>query len=182
VHQREDDPSCMRCRHADIGAPVPSGDKGQTVAITTAPRLSVRGVVVRSSTVWCRALSILGTRGQLGSVPPVCQSGYSTRSSKPFRVAGGFEYSPMLSAATDSTTFGLISTRSGRHMNGDVSGVDAAAASQRAYPAALKNGRGKYLLPAILNVARTGRLQQGPGRRAESPFRTRTFGKRRGCV
>ena len=40
----------------------------------------------------------------------------------------------------------------------------------------------RVLLPAVLNVARTGRLQQGPGRCAESPARTRTYGRRRGGV
>ena len=36
------------------------------------------------------------------------------------------------------------------------------------------------LLPATANVARRRRLRQGPGRCAQSPARTRTYGKRRG--
>jgi hypothetical protein len=40
--------------------------------------------------------------------------------------------------------------------------------------------KGEYLPLAILNVARSGRLQQGPGGCAESPAQIRTYGKKEG--
>jgi hypothetical protein len=51
-----------------------------------------------------------------------------------------------------------------------------AAASQRDVSVRSGQGKEEYALLAILSVERTGRLRQDPGRAAESPAETRTYG------
>jgi hypothetical protein len=50
------------------------------------------------------------------------------------------------------------------------------AASQRDLSVRSGQGKEEYALLAILSVWRTGRLRQDPGRAAESPAETRTYG------
>jgi hypothetical protein len=51
-----------------------------------------------------------------------------------------------------------------------------AAASQRDLSVRSGQGKEEYALLAIPSVERTGRLRQDPGRAAESPAETRTYG------